>query len=171
MPIHTTTEATSSTTSQVLDEVTSHTEFGAQLAMVGMPQVSSPIPTPPPHIHIADEDGEYEEFQYEYEDIFDVESTYSREDVLNIFPVRHQGFVTEIMLSFQEGEMIDNIDLYEILGHFGLTIPGFELTYDSVANPDDSFNTSFEDVATVPVSASAPPEPVMYSHPIVYALN
>lgn len=168
MPIHTTT-ATSSTTSQVLDEVTAHTEFGAQLAMVGMPQVSSPIPTPPPHIHIADEDGEYEEFQYEYEDIFDDESTYTREDILNIFREEsHPEFVNEIIQTFEEGENIDNIDLYEILGHFGLAIPGFELTYDSAANPDDSFNTSFEDVATVSVSA---PEPVIYSHPIVYALN
>lgn len=167
MPIHTTTGTTASTSSQVLDEITSYTEFGAQLAMVGMPQVSSPIPTPPPHIHIADEDGEYEEFQYEYEDIFDDEpATYSREDILNIFREEsHPEFVNEIIQTFEEGENIDNIDLYEILGHFGLAIPGFELTYNSAANPDDSFNTSFDYII------SSPPEPVIYSHPIVYALN
>lgn len=112
-------------TVHILDQVTAHTEFGEQLSTVGFEV-------------------------YEDENNFDSE-IYSREDVLNIFPADiYPAFTAEIKLAFEEGEMISNIDLYEIMGMYGLSIPGFELIYDSSTNPQDSFNTSFQDIISVP---------------------
>jgi hypothetical protein len=111
----------------ILNEVTAHTAFGEQMASVG-----------------------FEVFE-DTEDDFDTDNSYSREDILNIFPEeRYPAFTAEIKLAFEEGEMISKIDLYEIMGMYGLSIPGFDLIYDSSANPQDSFNMSFENIVSVP---------------------
>lgn len=108
----------------ILDQVTSHTPMGAMLATVGVDEF-------PQLIDIDNTDH-----------LFD-EETYSREDVINIFRQEdHPGFVADILLSYEEGEMIPNIELYEMLGTYDLAIPGFEYEYTG----DDSFSfISFQD--------------------------
>lgn len=77
---------------------------------------------------------------YSIETEFD--TTYSREDIFNIFQTgtpHTTEFLRELLLSYEEGEMIPDNELLEVMSRHGLEIPGFVVSTVEVLviNDDD----------------------------------
>lgn len=77
---------------------------------------------------------------YSIETEFDM--TYSREDIFNIFQTgtpHPTEFLRELLLSYEEGEMIPDNELLDVMSRHGLEIPGFVVSTVEVLviNDDD----------------------------------
>jgi hypothetical protein len=73
---------------------------------------------------------------------YEFNTTYSREDIFNIFQTgtsRPTEFLRELLLSYEEGEMIPDNELLEVMSRYSLEIPGFVVSTVQVLviNDDD----------------------------------
>lgn len=76
---------------------------------------------PPPALHIPDIESDTET-EDDPEDFI-----YNREMIINIFhPDSHPEFVSDILEYYEEGEYINNQELYDLMSYYNLAIPGFE---------------------------------------------